>query len=690
MVLAVHLFGDRGEMNTGEIAGAGSPPVGRGGRAGDHDRGQFAEGLSNVGRSPETRDVTAQPAGTEKDRFTSLDALALAREVRALGRAHVDKFFDAGPDAFAVSIRAVGAGRRELLLVLGRYGALLDKGVDHAEEPGPLARELRRLLSGSIISEVPDPAGERHLELLLTRPDTTEPLRLAVELFGTGNLIVARGDRIVAVAHPKAWAHRTVRIGSDYLPPPSRGNPWARTVAELEAALGSSRTDRASTLAARLGFGGPLAEELLVRAGLEGGVPAPTDARESAPRLHRALSELLAELGDQPRGYLYRREGVLFDVEPFRSQRWAAAGAELEEVASFSEAAHTFFTSLAPKEPSVPPDPMAEARAELMRHRVQQEKAVAGLAAEAEARIREGDAIFAHYGEAEAARAEAERSQVTEDRIEASLGEAQVPLWVRKPLQVSAQALYEEGKRAQSKLAGARGAIEETDRKLAELPSQPAVIAGPRPAEAVARKAYWFERYRWFLSSEGILVIGGRDAASNDLIVRRYLKSKDLYVHADIHGAPSVIVKHPETGAATAGPVTLSEAGQFSVAFSKAWRAGLASTSAFWVTSEQVSKAAASGEFVARGAWVIHGTKNLLKDLPTELGLGTIEYQGAELWCAAPPSALRSRGRVRVRIVPGEERDRPEVEISLSSELGLSRSRIQSLLPAGGVKVLRT
>jgi predicted ribosome quality control (RQC) complex YloA/Tae2 family protein len=634
--------------------------------------------------------VSTPSGGTEKDRFTSLDALALAREIRALGRAHVDKIFDVAPDSFAISLRPPGAGRQELLLVLGKYGALLDKGVEHAEEPGPLAREMRRLLSGSVLSDVPDPAGERHLELLLTRPDTAEPLRLAVELFGTGNLIVARGDRIVAVAHPKAWAHRTVRIGSDYRPPPSRGNPWTRTVAELEAALGSSRTDRVSTLAARLGFGGPIAEELLVRAELAGGVAAPTDAREVAPRLHRALSELLAELGDRPRGYLYRRGGELFDVEPFRSKRWAAAGAELDEMSSFSEAAHRFFTSLAPKEPTTPPDPMADARAELMRHRAQQEQAVAGLAAEAGQRNHEADAIYAHYSEAETIRAEAERAQVVEDRIEATLGDVRVPLWVRRPLDASARALYEEAKRAQSKLAGARGAIEETDRKLAELPTRPLAPSGPRVAEPVARKPYWFERYRWFLSSEGILVIGGRDAASNDLIVRRYLKSKDLYVHADIHGAPSVIVKHPETGNATAGPLTLAEAGQFSVAFSKAWRAGLASTSAFWVTSEQVSKAAASGEFVARGAWVIHGTKNLLRDLPTELGLGTIEYQGAELWCAAPPSALRSRGRVRVRVVPGEERDRPELEVALASELGISRSRLQALLPAGGVKVLRT
>ncbi|MCI4340301.1 MAG: hypothetical protein L3J73_03430, partial [Thermoplasmata archaeon] len=60
--------------------------------------------------------MSTLPEGTEKDRFTSLDALALAREVRALGRAHVDKVFDAGPEAYSIALRAPGSARRELLL----------------------------------------------------------------------------------------------------------------------------------------------------------------------------------------------------------------------------------------------------------------------------------------------------------------------------------------------------------------------------------------------------------------------------------------------------------------------------------------------------------------------------------------------------------------------------------------------
>ncbi|EQD44195.1 protein containing DUF814, partial [mine drainage metagenome] len=156
------------------------------------------------------------------------------------------------------------------------------------------------------------------------------------------------------------------------------------------------------------------------------------------------------------------------------------------------------------------------------------------------------------------------------------------------------------------------------------------------------------------------------------------------------HGAASVVVKRPAPGLPGFTEATVREAGQWAVAFSKAWRAGHASASAFWVRPEQVSKSAASGEFVPRGAWMIHGTKNFLKDLPLELALGPIRYEAEERWVVAPETALRARGTVRAILRPGEERERPALEATLARDLGISRSLLQSLVPAGGLTVRRT
>ena len=60
------------------------------------------------------------------------------------------------------------------------------------------------------------------------------------------------------------------------------------------------------------------------------------------------------------------------------------------------------------------------------------------------------------------------------------------------------------------------------------------------------RKPFWFERFHWFVTSENVLVVAGRDAQQNELLVKRHLSKGDLYVHADLRGAASTIVKNPQ------------------------------------------------------------------------------------------------------------------------------------------------
>lgn len=37
----------------------------------------------------------------------------------------------------------------------------------------------------------------------------------------------------------------------------------------------------------------------------------------------------------------------------------------------------------------------------------------------------------------------------------------------------------------------------------------------------VTRKAHWFERFHWFISSENYLVLSGRDAQQNEMLVKK-------------------------------------------------------------------------------------------------------------------------------------------------------------------------
>lgn len=136
-----------------------------------------------------------------------------------------------------------------------------------------------------------------------------------------------------------------------------------------------------------------------------------------------------------------------------------------------------------------------------------------------------------------------------------------------------------------------------------------------------ARKTFWFEKFLWFVSSENYIVIGGRDAQQNELLVKKYLKKGDIYVHADLHGATSCIVKN---AGSTEIPIkTLTEAGTMAICHSSAWTAKVV-TSAWWVKNDQVSKTAPSGEYLTTGSFLIRGKKNYLPPSYLVYGFGIL------------------------------------------------------------------
>ncbi|KAA3675359.1 uncharacterized protein DEA37_0010787 [Paragonimus westermani] len=209
------------------------------------------------------------------------------------------------------------------------------------------------------------------------------------------------------------------------------------------------------------------------------------------------------------------------------------------------------------------------------------------------------------------------------------------------------------------------------------------------------RKPMWFEKFYWFISSENYLVVAGRDAQQNEALVKRYLGPNDIYVHADLHGASSVIVKaRPLTAdelkpdsADDAGlspesirlplppPKTLIEAGTMAITLSSAWNARVV-TSAWWVRSDQVSKTAPTGEYLTTGAFMIRGRKNYLPPCHFLYGFGILFKLDDE-------SATRHKGERRVTHVDASHLSLPSnsgevvqgtVQSSLSDEEIAERS----------------
>ncbi|KAK8952600.1 hypothetical protein KSP39_PZI004325 [Platanthera zijinensis] len=176
------------------------------------------------------------------------------------------------------------------------------------------------------------------------------------------------------------------------------------------------------------------------------------------------------------------------------------------------------------------------------------------------------------------------------------------------------------------------------------------------------RKVHWFEKFNWFISSENYLIISGRDAQQNEMIVKRYMSKGDLYVHAELHGASSTVIKNhrPDN---PVPPLTLNQAGCFTVCHSQAWDSKIV-TSAWWVYPNQVSKTAPTGEYLTVGSFMIRGKKNFLPPHPLVMGFGIL--------FRLDESSLGSH--LNERRVRGEDEGAHEKDTDSHKEISLSES----------------
>ncbi|KAG7397809.1 hypothetical protein PHYBOEH_000190 [Phytophthora boehmeriae] len=206
-------------------------------------------------------------------------------------------------------------------------------------------------------------------------------------------------------------------------------------------------------------------------------------------------------------------------------------------------------------------------------------------------------------------------------------------IWIDLSLSALANAreIYTKKKKAGEKV---KKATEATDKAiaLAEKNTKKTLEKQQTKRNTIyqRRKTLWFEKFHWFLTNEKYLVVAGKDAHQNELLVKRYLRKGDVYVHADLHGAATCIVrnhatvKDKKTHDLPPIPVgTLEQAGCMSVCRSNAWTSQVIA-GAYWVHADQVSKTAPAGEYLTTGSFMIRGKKNYIQPSRLEMGLAVL------------------------------------------------------------------
>lgn len=256
-----------------------------------------------------------------------------------------------------------------------------------------------------------------------------------------------------------------------------------------------------------------------------------------------------------------------------------------------------------------------------------------------------------------------------------------VTLLVDRSVEENAGVYYDKAKKTAKKIEGAREALEKARKKLEVLEKrQEKELEQVREKKArKQRKKEWFEKFRWFTTSDGFLVIGGRDATTNEVIIKKHTDKHDLVFHTDMAGSPFFVLK---TEGKEASEQAIKETADATCSFSKAWQLGLSNTPVFYVKPEQVSKKARAGEYLTKGAFMIHGDTEYV-DNQANCAIGMLE-DGKLM--AGPVEAVKAHAKDIVVLVQGDGKVSDAAK-KIQRRLGGTPDEIIRALPTGGIRL---
>ncbi len=254
-----------------------------------------------------------------------------------------------------------------------------------------------------------------------------------------------------------------------------------------------------------------------------------------------------------------------------------------------------------------------------------------------------------------------------------------ITLDINKSVEQNASVYFEKSKKSKKKLEGALIALGKSREKLKTIKEKKEnTEKNIEETKKAKQKKEWYEKFRWFYSSEGFLCIGGRDATTNDIIIKKHAETNDIVFHTDMAGSPFFVVKADNK---KIGEATMQETAQATASYSRGWRLGLSTLDVFYVKPEQLTKTPRSGEYVGKGAFIVNGkTEYLHPKLEIAIGIKDDKVIGG------PVNAIRKNSDKFVIITQGKEKASDTAK-KIKKVIGGDLDEIITFIPAGGSKV---
>lgn len=615
--------------------------------------------------------------------MSNVDIYTISDELNnLLSGARVDKSFQPTSDIVVMRFHVPGTGRIDLVMQCGSRIHTSQYPLENPTTPPSFPMLLRKRIKGAHVESIKQHNFDRVIEIKVKKD---KYYTIIVELFDKGNIILLDDENnIIQPLKRKQLSARDISSKKEYKFPEERGmNPITVTEEELKELFENTESDVVRTLAMN-GLGSLYAEEIIQRANntidIDKNTPTSQLTDNQITEIYKSLRDLFDNLKEGSIKPQIVKKDTKEDVIPLDLVNYNDFEKTLYK--DFNEACDEFYSKKVNTSIKSLKEAAWNKKVKKFEKRLNlQQETLDNFAKTIEDSQHKGEVIYSNYSSIEnilnvvnSARnkdysfkdigkilKKAKKDGMAEAQIYESIDKLGVltlniddtSLIMDPKLTIpeNAEAYYEKAKKAKRKTKGALIAIENTKKQLEKIRSKKdiAMEQVSVPKKRVKKNLKWYEKLRWFISSDNILVVGGRDANSNEMVVKKYLEPNDIYLHADIHGASSTTIK------LNGGELTenvIKESGEFAASFSSAWSMGFTTQDVFWVNPDQVTKTPEAGEFLAKGSFVIRGHRNYIRSARVKLAIGIVDYEGKRIM-AGPVEALEAHCENYVVLKPG-------------------------------------
>lgn len=543
----------------------------------------------------------------------------------------------------------------DILLMFSTLGLWVTTIKIEQIEENRLVKRLRNDLLRSKISSIKQIGAERIVYVTFNALE--QEFVLIGEFFGDGNIILCdKNMKILALLHSIDVRHRRLNVGFNYEPPPQSGLDIFNITPKDLIAILSVSTPAVRWIGRTLGIPAKYAEEIVRLAEIDPLKPGNSLSEKDVEKIFVVTKDLVEKIVNGVHDPILVKTENNADVFPVKLGH--IENTNYTKIASFTEGLDSLFTqNLLERGKSSQANTVTQ-KIEEFEHKLEDQIKAISVVKEKAGTISavakslldlvskgvtslESSMVIDVLGKQNASFVK-ERGILFID-----VNGEKIQINPDSSLQAIASALFNESKRQTNAIEFIESAKKKTEKSLESFRKQEN-IARDSVVFTIQKKREWYERYRWFFTSEGLLAIGGRDVSSNSSVIRKHLEKDDKVFHAEIFGSPFFLLKKSFESNVT----SILETAQATVCFSRAWREGLYGLGAYWVNPDQIKTAAPSGQFIAKGSFIVDGQRNFVKVTSMRLAIGLLEKDDSYSLMCGPPEAVKKNSIYYVIIEP--------------------------------------